>query len=306
MKPQFRRILSAMSVPTLLAALPAGAANTFYAPGDLVLYFQKEGSTNTIYANLGNAANLYRGASSGIGSNDYTLTKTNILNLNTTLTSAFGAGWAADTGIYVGLAGVYSNSTGTTLTDNDPGRTLYVSAGRSSMNTAGIGVADSTSYDMTSAGNTAMTTAANGIIQQNSAFENNYDSQVTISLTDVSQIDNQNPVSGGLQGNAFNNTFGGGVQQKGSAGTLGFVDGLGNVEFALDLYRILGRSSEGTLTGQTFVTGQVDGPLRQGTFEGTVVIGSNGSVSYLVPEPSSALLSGLAAGALILRRRRSA
>ena len=305
-KPQLRRTLAAMAVPTLFAALPAGAANSFYAPGDLVLYFQKEGSTNTIYANLGNAANLYRGATSGIGGNDHTLTRTNILNLNTTLTSAFGAGWASDTGIFAGLAGVYSNSTGTTLTNGDPGRTLYVSAARSSMNTAGIGVADSTSYDMILAGNTALTTAANGIIQQNNAFENNYDALVTISLTDVSQIDNQNPVSGGLQGNAFNNTFGGGVQQKGTAGDLGAVDGVGNIEFALDLYRILGRSSEGTAVGQTFVAGQVDGPLRQGTFEGTVVISSTGGVSYLVPEPSSLLMSGLAAGALVLRRRRNA
>lgn len=304
MKPLHSRILAAMAVPTLLAVLPAGAANTFYAPGDLVLYFQKAGSTNTIYANLGNAANLYRGTVAGIGGNDYTLTKTNFLNLNTTLTSAFGAGWAGDTGIYAGLAGVFSNSTGTTLTNGDPGRTLYVSAARSSMNNAGIGVADSTAYDLTLAGNTAMTTAANGIIQQNNAFENNYDSLVTISLTDVSQIDDQNPISGGLQGNAFNNTFAGGVQQQGTSGNLGSVDGLGDVEFALDLYRILARGTGGSGTTAP-VSGQVEGLLRQGSFEGTVVIGSDGGVSFLVPEPSSALLGGLATVALVLRRRRS-
>lgn len=305
MKPQLRRIFSAVAAPTLLAALPAGAANSFYAPGDLVLYFQKEGSTNTIYANLGNAANLYRGASSGIGGGDYALHKTDFLNLNTTLTSAFGAGWASDASIFAGVAGVFSNSTGTTLTDGDPGRTLYISAARSTMTTAGIGVADSTAYDMTLSGNTALTNTANGIIQQNNAFENNYDAQVTISLTDISQIDNQNPVSGGLQGNAFNNTIGGGVQQKGAVGNLGFVDGVGNVEFALDLYRILGRGTGGSGTTSP-ISGQIEGPLRQGTFEGTVVISSTGGVSFLVPEPSSALLSGLAAGALVLRRRRNA
>lgn len=305
MKNNFRRSLIAVAVPTILAALPAGAANTFYAPGDLVLFFQKEGSTNTIYANLGNAANLYRGTDSGIGGNDYTVHKTDILNLNTTLTSAFGAGWASDSSIYAGVAGVFSNSTGSTLTNGDPGRTLYVSSSRGSISTATIGAPDSTAWDMTLAGNTAMTSAANGIIQQNNAFENNYDSTVTVSLNDISQIDNQNPISGGIQGNAFNNTFAGGVQQPGTSGNLGFVDGVGNVEFALDLYRILGRGTGGTATTAP-ISGQVEGALRQGSFEGTVVIGSNGSVSFLVPEPSSALLSGLAAGALILRRRRNA
>lgn len=305
MKNNLRRSLLAIAIPSMLAALPAGAANSFYAPGDLVLYFQMEGDTDTVYANLGNAANLYRGSQSGTGGNDYSLTKSNILNLNSTLSSAFGAGWASSTSLFAGVAGVFSNGTNTLLTNSDPGRTLYVSSARDSISTATVGTASSTAWDMTLAGNTAMTTAANGIIQQNTAFENNYDAQVTISLTGVSQIDEQNPVSGGLQGNAFNNTLAGGVQQQGTAGDLGSVDGLGNIEFALDLYRILGRGTGGS--GATApVIGQVAGDLRQGSFEGTVVVGSNGAVSYLVPEPSSAILSGLAAGAFLLRRRRSA
>jgi hypothetical protein len=303
MKNNFRRSLLAMAVPTFLAALSAEAANSFYAPGDLILYFQKEGSTNTIYANLGNAANSYRGTSAGTDGLDYTLTKTNILNLNTTLTSAFGSGWASDTSVYAGLAGVFSNSTSTVITDGDPGRTLYVSSGRNSISTATVGTSDSNTWDMTLAGNTAITSAASGIFQQNNAFENNYDAQVTISLTDVSLIDDQNPVSGGFQGSAFNNNLAGGVQQQGTSGDLGFVTDVGNVEFALDLYRILGRGTGG-IGGTAPLSGQVSGPLRQGTFEGTVVVGSNGAVSFLVPEPSSALLSGLAAGAFILRRRR--
>jgi hypothetical protein len=304
MKHNLRRSLLAVAIPTLLAALPAAGANSFYAPGDLVLFFQMEGDTDTVYANLGNAANLYRGAVAGTGG-DYTLTRGNILNLNTTLTSAFGAGWASSTSLYAGLAGAFSNSTSATLTNGDPGRTLYVSSSRDSISTATIGTASSTPWDMTLAGNTAMGTAASGIIQQNTAFENNYDAGVTISLNDVSQIDNQNPISGGLQGNAFNNTFAGGVQQQGTAGDRGSVDGLGNVEFALDLYRILARGTGGTGTAAPVIN-QIPGDLRIGSFEGTVVVGNNGAVSFLVPEPSSAILSGLAAGAFLFRRRRSA
>ncbi len=282
-------------LPTLLAAVPANAANSFYAPGDLVLFFQKEGSTNTVYANLGNAATLYRGASAGSADG---VNRINFLNINSTLTSAFGAGWASDTGLYSGLAGVWGTSTtSAALQDGDPNRTLYVSASRNSV--GNVGEANSTGWDFTIAGNGAMTTGSSGITQQNNVFENNYDAQTTISLTGVSGIDDQNPFQApGLQGNAFNNTFGGGVQQQGQAGAFGTFGEAGQVEFALDLYRMLARNN---------VAGQVGGENRVGSYEGTVTIGTNGDISFLaVPEPSSLALAGLAAGSLVLRRRRSA
>ncbi len=276
-----------------LAALPASAANSFYAPGDLVLYFQKEGDADTIYANLGNAANLYRGANSGIAGNDHQLTRTNILNLNTTLTSAFGSGWASDSNVYAGLAGVWRTSdTSTTVLNGDPSRTVYISQARQTVGT--VGSASSNAWVI--AGDTQMSSAATGVFAQNNAFEVNHDAGVTLSLTSVSLIDDQNPFfAPGLQGAAMDGAFDGGVQQKGSASSFGSFDGE-SVEFALDLYRILGRND---LT-------QVGGTVRTGSFEGTVVVGTNGQVSFLVPEPSSFALSGLALGGLLLRRRRSA
>ena len=48
-----------------LTVLPVGAANTAYTPGDLVLYFQKEGGANTVYVSLGNTATVFRGAATG-------------------------------------------------------------------------------------------------------------------------------------------------------------------------------------------------------------------------------------------------
>lgn len=293
MKSKFKRHAIMMAATSLIAVHAASAANSLYSPGDLVLFFQKTGSTNTIYANLGNAATVFRGAAAGTDA----ASMVNFLDLSTTLTSAFGSGWASDPTIYAGLAGVNgTNPTNNTLVNGDPQRTLYISAGRNSVGT--IGTADSTGWDLTIAGNTAMTTASGGIQQMNNPFAAGPSQQVGIFTTDVSQIDDQNPfLSPGIQGNAMAGTLQGGIQQPGNAGIFGNYAATGDVEFALDLYRVLGKNN---------ISGQVAGGLRVGSFEGTVTVGSNGMVSYLVPEPSSTLMLGFAAGSLLLRRRRSA
>jgi PEP-CTERM motif len=280
---------------SLLAVHSANAANSFYTAGDLVLYFQKPGDVDTIYANLGNTAG-FRGANAG--STDGT-NQLNILDLGTTLEAAFGVDWAIDPTVFAGLAGVWGTSgTNSTLQNGDPHRTLYVSSPRNGVGETGT--ANSSGWDLTIAGNSAITSGAQGIFTQNNAFEVNYDSLVTVSLTSVSTIDNQNPFFAGTnQSPAFNGAFDGGVQQQGSATSFASFPygGSGTVEFALDLYRILGRND---------VTNQVAGDVRVGSYEGTVTVGTNGMVSFIaVPEPSSLALVGLAAGSLVLRRRRS-
>lgn len=294
MKQPFKRRALMMACASLLSAFPVNAANSFYAPGDLVLYFQQEGGSNTIYANLGNAANLYRGSAAGAADG---VNSINFLNLNTTLTSAFGAGWAADNKIYAGLAGVFStNNTNSILTNLDPSRTLYISRSRDSVGT--VGLANSNPWNLSNAGDGSMTAGASGIFGQNNTFEVNYDAQVTISPTSVSTIDERNPfLVPGQQGNAFN-AFEGGVQQQGTVGSFGNFGEAGDTEFALDLYRILAKNT---------VSGQVAGDLRVGSYEGTITVGNTGLVSFIaVPEPSALALTGLAAAALVFRRRRSA
>lgn len=283
---------TAFAVASLGAGF-ANAANTLYAPGDLVLFIQQEGGSNTIYANIGNSATVFRGAAAGADAGS----SLNILDLSTTLTSAFGAGWASDPTIYVGLAGVWGTSaTNGTLQNGDPQRTLYVSQARNSL--GDIYTQNSAGYTVNT--NTGMTTAANDIYAMNQAFENNYEGTITIAPVGTSLIDDYNPfLAPGIQDTAFE-VFGGGVQQAGTAGDLGSLtsEGLGTIEYALDVYRILGRNN---------VAGQVDGVVREGSFEGSVVLGSNGQVSFLaIPEPSSVALIGLACGAFLVRRRRSA
>lgn len=259
-------VAAALGLAALLCE-SAAAQNPNHTPGDLVLFFQKEGSTNTVYASLGNTATVFRGASAGPDAPN----QVNFRNINAELVSAFGAGWADDPKVYAGLAGVWgTNTTSSTLQNGDPYRTLYVSSARSGAGT--VGAENSTAWDLSLAGNNAMTTGANGITSMNSPFELNYSTVAAVSPTGVSFIDDKNPVSGGVQGNAFDNTFAGGVQQAGSASSWGSFGAAGNVEFALDLYRILAKNN---------VSGQVAGDLRVGSYEGTVTVNSSGQVSFI-------------------------
>jgi hypothetical protein len=276
---------------SLTGAIQATAANTYYSPGDLVLTFQQEGGSNTVYANLGSAAG-FRGSATGPDVPD----QLNLINIGTTLTAAFGASWASDTTIYAGLAAVYStNNTNSIIVEGDAARTLYVSAGRTELGT--VGSASSAGYIVNT--NTGMTSGATGITAQNNSFGQNYDAQVTISITADSGIDDMNPfLSAGIQGTAMN-IFGGGIQQAGTIGSFGTFGAAGSTEFALDLYRIVAKTVENS----------VPGDVRVGSYEGTFAIGTNGDISFVtgaIPEPSSIALVGLAAGSLVLRRRRSA
>ena len=249
-----------------LTATRSLAQNPNYIAGDLVLFFQQEGGTDTVYANLGNAATVFRGAAAGAD----VANKVNFLNVGTALTTAFGPGWANDATVYAGLAGAWgTNVTSNNLQNGDPHRTLYVSARRESVGTVG----SPGSLPWLIRGNTQMSAGSNGILQMNQAFEVNYNTAVTVSPTSISTIDNTNPfLAPGIQGAAMASAFDGGVQQQGALDSLGTMGPAGSVEFALDLYRILAK---------TGISGHVPVILRVGSFEGTVTVNASGQVSFL-------------------------
>jgi hypothetical protein len=286
--------LAAMLVASgsLLAASSSQSAS--YAAGDLMLYFFQEGGTQTVFANLGQAY-TYRGATAGPleASASPNLT---IMNIGSTLDTAFGAGWQSMTNLYVGLAGVFSNSTSTSSIQNgDPSRTLYFSMANNLVDEVG---------NRTFASSTGMTNAANGIIGMGTTFTGT--DSILISAVGDSRIDDQNPFfAPGILGTAFG-AFAGGVAQAGTSGTLGSFGNVNDVEFALDLHRILATTSPtGTINGV-----DIDGnavAIRNSMYEGTLTINSSGVVGFsAVPEPSSVTLLGLGAGVLIFRRRRNA
>lgn len=289
------RQLALWASAALLMTGSTQAANNFFAAGDLILFFQKPGAADTVYVALGNAANVYRGAAAGPTSS---LQALDIINVDATLTAAFGSGWATDAGIYAGLAAVRSSSTSTLIQAIDNGdqrRTLYTSKARIDVGT--VGQANSTAWDLTQA-NTS-TSGATDMLAMGNNLEINTTQQTEVLSTTISVIDNYNPfLVPGIQATAFS-AFAGGVQQVGSASSFGVFGDAGSVEFALDLYRIASLTDDDTI-------GEVSGIKQVGSFEGTVVVGTNGSVSFMtIPEPSSIALTGLAGLALAFRRRRN-
>lgn len=268
MRPSPYHMLRNTLIALGFACAPLHAQNTFFDAGDLILFFQKPGDNDTIYVGLGSAPTLYRGAASGP---DAGLQQLNIVNINSELTSAFGAGWASDTSIYAGLIACRTSSTGVAVTNGDPTRTFYVSRARETVGT--LGQASSTTWDLSLSN--PFTGGATQIVSFGNTFETNYTTKVAISPVEISTIDNQNPfLAPGIQDTAFN-AFGGGIQQAGSATAFGTMGAAGEVEFALDLYRVLSRTT-GTNSASI-----ITGPDKIGSYEGTVVVGSDGNVSFL-------------------------
>jgi hypothetical protein len=252
-----------------LAQLQAQTA----ARGDLMLFFQKPGDTDTVYVNLGNAATLYRGDATGPTAARQAL---NIININSSLTSAFGAGWASDPDVYAGLAGVLENSTATTVVNGDQYRTLYVSRARTSVGT--VGASGSTAYNLVSAG--SLTSGATNMYGMTTNFFTQLPSVAQgLVTTEFSVIDNQNPTTlAGVQTTAFGQ-FVSGVQQRGSVSVFGTFGLAGQVEFALDLQRLV---PDGNVD-----SGEIAGTSRTGSYEGTMTVGTDGNVSFITQGTSA-------------------
>jgi len=275
---QFHLITALVAITSTLTLLPtsARAQNPGYAPGDLVIFFQNpggsQGSDMQLFATTGNTATVFRQAFVN-GQN-----LTNVVNVGGLLGTTFSTNWTSETTLYGGLGGTWSASTGTSLSNGDPGRTVYTSMPRNVVGTPGVAA----SSVAVLAGNTAMTATANAVIQQNNIFETlatNSPAAITNGLGSTIQSINPTDAFGG--GNSWNNNIPApGVQQQGSASSFGTFGPFTNVEFLWDVYRVQARKD---VSGQ-YGFGE---PIREGMFLGTVVLDASGNVSFVAAAGTS-------------------
>jgi hypothetical protein len=266
---------------TLLGVLAASgmsqgfllAQNAFFAPGDLILFFQKPGSTDSVVVGLGSAANLYRGTQAGPTGNRQA---TNIIKIDTQL-AGLDPNWQTSTSVYAGAVATFSNNSSGVAT-GDQSRTLYATKSRSTVGT--VGNPGAPTWDFSTS--FANTTGATQVLGFANAFETNFNAAAVIAPINISKVDTDNPFTNlglGIQGTAYK-AFVGGVQQRGSASTFGAFGPVASPQFLLDLFRLAPEANG-------FSVGEVSGPKNIGTYEGTIVIDSEGWVSFVTGKASA-------------------
>jgi hypothetical protein len=260
---------TALAVASLLLSAAAGRAqNPNYTDGDLVLFFQNpggdQGDDMQVFINLGDTATVFRAAYT----NQANLT--NIVNVATLLNTTFGTNWSSAATLWGGAGGVWSDSSGFQVQNNDPTRTSYTTLPRNGVGTPGQ--ANTGPLDLFFAFDGGMTTMAAAIIQQNNIFETgatNAAAAITNGLG--STIGSINPAGDGSWNAAIEAP---GVQQQGSGSSFGTFGTITNAEFLWDLYRIQAVNDRPGQFGE-------NEPIRQGLFLGTIVLNAAGQVSFV-------------------------
>ncbi|MBK8092073.1 MAG: PEP-CTERM sorting domain-containing protein [Verrucomicrobiaceae bacterium] len=257
-----------------MTALASQASAATYVAGDLILGFRATGGTgasSNLLVNLGQADTVFRDATSNL---------LNFVDIGTLLTSTYGSDWNTRSDLFWGVAGVRSNSNIAGAVDGDPTRTNYLSAEQT---TVSPGTQQSTAWTIGTS--TARADVAARIISMAGVFDA---AAPEASLTNVLDASNGNSWSAYNDG-ATSFTLSGIIEGDFGSGTSGT---------ALDLYRILDRTTGANPTGTVGV----------GSYEGTFTISDAGQVSFAVtaavPEPSRALLGGLGLAGVLFRRRR--
>lgn len=255
------------TVGMVLIQSTAMAAWTF-SSADLVIGFQAtggQGSTTNLFFNLGDSYDFSQNANLGT-----------VGNINEDLVATFGSNWNTRTDLYFGVFGNRSNLS-TTLEPGDiangiePGRTVYLSSATLAAGAASLRASFGTS------------TLGTGT--------NNYGGLRNIlpAMTETAFADGVASINAAANPTEWNNSWSG-KNPPGGASFLVF----GGIQ-----------QNFSATGGDRMVDIQRMTANTPSTYEGTITIGADGSISA-IPEVSSSLLAGVAGLALCLRRRRVA
>lgn len=269
-----KHLLTMLAVAGIsLTALPATAATT-YAAGDILIGFRATGgtgSTTSLVVNIGNSQTI----------RDNNTTNSVLANIGAALASAYGSGWESRTDLFWGAAGVGQKFTTDPVANGDPGQTLYLTRAGGAGN---VGMQNTA--NPTTSGTTGHTGVVNKVYDWETAFQGFTGTTANgglVAFMDTSLV------------NTYDEFTGTTSDWTSSFNTDAAVTG-GSV---LDLYRILGTTTGANPTGTA----------RTGAWQGTLSLGTDGTISFnpgLVPEPSRTLLAATGLGFLFMRRRRRA
>jgi len=283
------KTLFTFSLAAALMVAPAvhqatAAADDSYQQNDLLLYFLNptgtSGTDQIAFFSLGSTWSVFRNAATPTDPNYGTVI--NLGNINTILTSTYGADWAGlSSSLYVGAAGNNGSTSGlsSAVSNGDFARTVYVTKPRAGAGSLGqanssaavvnignsAGVAGQIAGANSPAGNTNVT--ANPFVLPNAGN------------TSLKSLNENNPFGPtGAPATAYGAIQGGLIGPL-SAGTYNYGS-VSNVALGLDLYRVT-PSTNGTTAWQNSnnITGVTAG---QGYFLGTITLSSDGEVNFVV------------------------
>ena len=290
------------------------AATTTFSADDLFLGFRLEGTNKSYLLDIGQVSQ-YRFASGSIVLNtgatvaNSTGTITGIgsaANIAADLATVFGSGWATDANLkwgIVGTSGASAVNTGAYAGANaDPANTLYATIAESTYGTQ-VTPTDSSFFrqpsltqgnnaraaivTMENSGYAGQTTQTGGLLSPVAVTDNGANS----TSWSTYMPGGSNTTSGSF--NYFNPSVEGNVSAAGGA--------------ALDLFRM--QASNLAVSGGL---GTVTAGSTAGTYIGSFSLASNGTITFgtapptvgAAPEPGRALLMGVGAVTMLLRRRR--
>lgn len=272
MKIQIQHTVAALAGVLLLGGGQAEAALTVTA-GDLLMGFAKVNAGGTGYEGSTYVYNL--GASTGYRE---TITPPMVIdNLNTDLTSAFGAGWANDPTVRWGIVGVVGPTD--PVTNGDPARTTYLSQDyQGSLGGSDPFVLSSSARGSLSTNLKSFFNSMNGIAENGAV-----DGGAIYQASGVNSFSSFLPPGPATY-------FGASVNPL-TAMTAGPIAGL-------DVYRTL-HTLTGAELNSSFDSNAVTGT---GQYVGSFTLTDTGTLTF-VPEPSTGILALLASMAVLRRRR---